>query len=442
MQEPIENIELEAKFVANKIKEMMSDNYQIYDKSGHYRKLEFKDIVILLRSPSSISEVFEKELSKLDFPAFSDTGSSYFDELEVQTIISVLKIIDNPNNDIPLVSVLRGVIGGFSDNELLEIKTENRNVTFYEALCEYTPDAFGGITLTLGDKIKSFLNMLQDFQTKQEYLPLDELIWYIYDKTGYYNYVRLLPNGDLKTANLKKLFEKAKEYETASFKGLYNFINYLDKVSKGNQDAGAAKLIGENENVIRIMSIHKSKGLEFPVVFLCNTGRQFNKQDLNESILLHQDLGFGPKYINYERKIEYSTLAKEALKVKMKDEILAEEMRLLYVAMTRAKEKLIMVGVGAPDHRRPGSCGQLPLQHKNIPVSELKNAKSYLDWIQIVCRYNADAIGAVLEITVHNKQDIINDVGAGLDQPEGRSRPTPTTDIHRINPRKPKSIPC
>ena len=253
-------------------------------------------------------------------------------------------------------------------------------------------------------------------------MPLDELIWYIYDKTGYYNYVRLMPNGDIRAANLRKLFEKAKEYEKASFKGLYNFINYLDKVRQGNQDTGAAKLIGENENVIRIMSIHKSKGLEFPVVFLCNIGKQFNTQDLNESILLHQDLGFGPKYINYERKIEYSTLAKEALKIKMKDEILAEEMRLLYVALTRAKEKLMIVGV-----ETQGDRNLVFLQHKVpvplcFPISEFKNAKSYLDWIQIVCKYNKDAMENVMDIVVHGKQDIMG-VGVGvLDNPGRRGR--------------------
>ncbi|MCL2341990.1 MAG: helicase-exonuclease AddAB subunit AddA, partial [Firmicutes bacterium] len=348
--EPIEDIELDAKLVAKQIKEMMKNNYHVYDKSCGYRKLEFKDIAILFRSPVNIAETFEKELSKLRLPVFSDTGSSYFDEIEVQTVISVLKIIDNPNSDIPLISVLRSIIGGFSDNELLEIRLTNRNVSFYEAMHNTT---FGGNKSTVvRDKIDKFLDMLQDFQTRQEYMPLDELIWYIYDTTDYYNYARLMPNGDLRIANLKKLAGKAKEYEKASFKGLYNFINYLDKVRGSSQDSGAARLIGENENVIRMMSIHKSKGLEFPVVFLCNTGKQFNKQDLNDSILLHQDLGFGPKYINYERKIECSTLAKEALKIKMKDEILAEEMRLLYVALTRAKEKLIITGVNPPCHLR------------------------------------------------------------------------------------------
>ena len=141
------------------------------------------------------------------------------------------------------------------------------------------------------------------------------------------------------------LFEKARQYEEASFKGLYNFINFIDKLKTSSKDMGAAKIIGENDNVVRIMSIHKSKGLEFPVVFLCGCAKQFNLMDLNQKVLLHQDLGFGLKYINHERRIEYSTLAKEALKIKLKQETISEEMRILYVALTRAREKLYITGV-------------------------------------------------------------------------------------------------
>lgn len=176
-------------------------------------------------------------------------------------------------------------------------------------------------------------------------MALDELIWQIYLDTGFYNYVTLLPNGALRQANLKMLFERAKQYESASFKGLFNFISFIDKLHTSSGDLSSAKLIGENENVIRIMSIHKSKGLEFPVVFLCGTGKQFNMQDLNKNILLHQDIGIGPKYINTERSIEYNTLAKEAIKIQSKVEALSEEMRVLYVALTRAKEKLIITGI-------------------------------------------------------------------------------------------------
>lgn len=236
----LEKNELEAKIAAKRIKKLFKDNYCVYDKKEGYRKATFKDIVILLRTTSDTAKVYEKELTQNGFPTFTDTGSNYFETEEIQVILAVLKIIDNPNNDIPLVTVLRSPIGGFTDNELIEIRLEERNGFFYQALdtTKEKSQNFG-----LKNKVTKFLEMLNDWQLKQEYLSLDEFIWYIYESTNYYNFVSSEQNGELKTANLKLLFEKAKDYEKASFKGLYNFINYIDKISKGSDDIGSAKLI-------------------------------------------------------------------------------------------------------------------------------------------------------------------------------------------------------
>ena len=394
----LEKTELEAKFVANKIKELLDSNLHVYDKKQGYRKVTYKDIVILLRTTSNVANTYEKELNKLELPVFSDSTSSYFETEEIQTILSVLRIIDNPNSDIPLVTVMRSEIGGFTDNELVEIRLASKNTSYYEALEEVKNKSEES---KLKQKVIGFLKMLEEWQQKQEYLALDELIWYIYESTNYYDFVNSNPNGELKTANLKLLFEKAKDYEKASFKGLYNFINYIDKISKSSGDGLSAKLIGENENVIRIMSIHKSKGLEFPVVFLCGTGKMFNVQDLNESILLHQDMGFGPKYINYERKIEYNTLAKEAIKVKTLNEILSEEMRLLYVALTRAKEKLIITGCDK-DLKK----SILQKENSNLDIVNIRKAKSYLDWLELVYLNNKEKIDDILEADFINKNEI------------------------------------
>lgn len=209
-------------------------------------------------------------------------------------MMSLLKIIDNPLNDIALVTVLRSMIGGFDDNELIEIRVENTNKSFYESIIDYKDKEEAKDKLK--QKIEKFLKMVEGFRKEQEYMPLNEFIWDIYLKTGYYNYVSLMPNGILRASNLKLLFEKAKQYEKTSFKGLYNFINFIDKLSLSSTDMSGAKLIGENEDVVRIMSIHKSKGLEFPVVFLCGTSKSFNMMDINQnSILLHQDLGIRTK---------------------------------------------------------------------------------------------------------------------------------------------------
>lgn len=219
----------------------------------------------------------------------------------------------------------------------------------------------------------------------------------------------LMPNGEIRKANLKMLFEKARQYETASFKGLFNFINFIDKLKVNSNDTDSAKLIGENENVIRIMSIHKSKGLEFPVVFLCGTGKKFNMQDLNDNILLHQDIGFGPKYIDCIRRIEYNTLAKTAITYKYQVETISEEMRILYVALTRAKEKLIITGL-SKDLQKEFSKKQDLLEMynaKTISPSILKNYKSYLDWFELLYLNNKDTISELLELNIYAKDELI-----------------------------------
>lgn len=343
--EQVENAVLEARFVSNQIQELIKSKYQVYDKKIGYRNICYKDIVILLRSTSTLAPIYEKELNNQNIPVFSDTGSQYFDSIEIQTILSLLKIIDNPMQDIPLVSVLRSQIGKFDDNELISIKLNGQNEAneyFYDIFLqaienEKTDEA-------LKNKMKIFLQNLERWRKQNEYMPLDEFVWQIYLDTGFYEYVGLMPNGSVRQANLKMLFERAREYEKASFKGLFYFISYINGLRKANSDMDSAKVISENEDVVRIMSIHKSKGLEFPVVILSSTAKKFNLTDLNEPILLHQDLGLGPKYIDEKRKIEYPTLAKLAIGAKITKETLSEEMRILYVALTRAKEKLIITG--------------------------------------------------------------------------------------------------
>ena len=395
-EEVLEKTEIEAKLVAKRIKELMQGDYFVFDKKKGYRKLQFKDIVILLRKTSKTAPIYEKELTDIGYPVFSDIGTNYFETIEIQTIMSLLKIISNPDNDIALVTVLRSPIGKFTDNDLIEIRMENQNLSFYNAMLTSNVHK---------EKINNFLEMIEDFRTKEEYLKLDELIWYIYNKTGYYNYVSLMTNGEIKTANLKMLFEKAKDYEKGSFKGLYNFINFIDKVTKNNNDMGAPKLLGENEDVIRIMSIHKSKGLEFPVVFLCGTGNWFNLTDLNNSILIHSELGLGPKYINYERRIAYNTLAKEAIKCEARKEMKEEEMRLLYVALTRAREKLIITGIDRNLEKSIQDKKRILDTNNGKPTDAmLQGAKALIDWLEIV-NLSSDKMKDLIDVYEYKKND-------------------------------------
>ena len=408
-QERIEDIELEARFVANKIKEIVQNKYQIWDaKKDKYRDIKYKDIVVLLRSTSNIAPIFEQEIIRLDMPVFSDSSQEYLDSIEIQTIMSLLKIIDNPMQDIPLVTVLRSNIGKFTDDELVEIRLSDKYENYYTCMKKAKLD----VNPKLKDKIQRFFESIEKWRKEQEYLSLDELIWKIYIDTGYYNYVGLMPNGALRQANLKMLFQRARQYESSNFKGLYNFINFIEKLRLSSGDLGAAKLIGENDDVIRIMSIHKSKGLEFPVVFLSSTGKQFNLMDLNQNILLHQEMGIGVKYINYERQVQYDTLTKTAMRNKILVETLSEEMRILYVALTRAKEKLFITGL-SKDYEKEAEniekqiCRYPKYLDKINPIL-VKKYKRYLDWIMLVYNYEKETAKSFVDFNIYKKKELLD----------------------------------
>ena len=407
-EERVEDIQAEARFVANKIKSLVESHFQVFDrKISGFRDVQYKDIVILLRSTKVNAPIFEEEIINLGMPVFSESSQEYLDSIEIQTIMSLLKIIDNPIQDIPLVTILRSHIGNFTDDELVEIRLSDKYDNFYTAMQK----ARINVSKELKEKIDKFFENLEKWRKEKEYLALDEFIWKLYSDTHYYTYVGLMPNGDLRQANLKMLFERAKQYETASFKGLYNFIQFIEKLHIGSNDLGAAKLIGENDDVIRIMSIHKSKGLEFPVVFLSATGKQFNLMDLNQNILLHQELGIGVKYIDYERQVQYDTLTKEAIRNKILTETLSEEMRILYVALTRAKEKLYITGLKRDYEKEIENIQkQVSRYHKvndKINYILVKKYKKYLDWILLVYLYEKENKEHLLTLNVWNKQELL-----------------------------------
>jgi len=408
--EHLQDIEVEAKYVTLKIQELIQSNYQVYDaKKQEFRTIKYKDIAILLRSTKTSAPIYEKELTKQNIPVFSDSGAEYLGSIEIQTIMSLLRIIDNPLQDIPLVTVLRSSIAGFTDNDLIQIRLSDKYDNFYNAMLKAKLSADEKLNV----KINIFLNNIEMWRKSKEYLALDELIWKIYVDTGYYNYVGLMPNGALRQANLKMLFERAKQYESASFKGLFNFINFIEKIHSGSGDLGAAKIIGENEDVVRIMSIHKSKGLEFPVVILANTGKAVNLMDLKENILLHNEIGLGTKYIDYEKQIEYDTLSKAAISNKLHLETLSEEMRILYVALTRAKEKLIITGTIKDSkqvlEKLEEQISRYPKLTEKISPILVKKYKKYIDWMLLVYKYNEKQIKDICTLNIINKKKIKSD---------------------------------
>lgn len=329
--------QLEARVVAKRIEELVG-NFDVYDKkTGLMRKAMYKDFAILLRATKNYANYFIEELSVRNIPVFADVNSGYFDRTEVQVIMSLLKIIDNPYQDIPLLAVLRSKIGDFDVNELTQIRLIDKNCPYFEAMQKSVSQG--------NEKVLKFLDKLSEWREKSKHLKLGELIWLLYNETGYYDYVSLMSNGDVRKNNLDALLTKAEKYDSTSFKGLFNFINFIDNIKETTGDLSSSKSIGENDNVVRIMSIHKSKGLEFPIVFLCGTSKKFNTRDERNQVILHQDFGFGADVVNLENRITYESIPKLAIKQKMREEAKSEEMRILYVALTRAREKLIVTSM-------------------------------------------------------------------------------------------------
>ena len=409
-EEDVDAIALEAKIISKRIKELFSEKdgkiFKVFDKdTNEYRNIKYKDIVILLRATKNWSEIFLEELGNEGIPVYADTGSGYFESIEIRTIMSLLKIIDNPLQDVPMIAVLRSPIVGFTAEELSDLRLLNKELYFYEIIKEVSEGHLEA-NEELKEKCISIIDNLNVWREKSVYTPIDEFIWYLYMDTAYFGYVGAMPNGKLRQANLKILFQRAKQFESTSFKGLFNFINFINKLRKSSGDMGSAKVLGENEDVVRIMSIHKSKGLEFPVVFCAGTGKQFNLMDLNSSILYHEELGFGPDYVDLEKRNAYTTLAKEAIKKRIRLETLSEEMRILYVAFTRAKEKLIITGATRDLEKAINNwVSSASLDENIILPSEVLKGKSYLDWIALAMCKHAD--GEILRDVVGVTRDLI-----------------------------------
>ena len=310
----------------------------------------------------------------------------------------------------------------------------DRNISYYRAF-EKAKDS-NDIRPELKEKINQFINLLKELKEEEKTKPLDELIWDIYNKTGYYHYVGLMPDGTLRQANLKKLFKKAREYEKISLKGLFNFILFMEKVGTSSGSIDSARIIGENDDVVRIMSIHKSKGLEFPIVFLCNANKKFNLKDMNEKIVLDNNLGIGANYI--VDGIEFPTIAKDAIKIKANKEAISEEMRVLYVALTRAKEKLIIVGTSDNVEKKLGEkVDEINKYYKFTKPEKLnpkliEKYKTYLDWIELVYKYNDNPF---MKLSIINKSELMAEAQSKEQEETRKHKAEIIKEIneHRIN---------
>lgn len=341
-------MQFEAKAIAKEIRKLISSPFKVYDgKKKTHRNIQYRDIVILLRSMPWAPQIME-ELRAQGIPVYANLTSGYFEAVEVAVALSVLKVIDNPYQDIPLASVLRSPIVGADENELSLIRLENKKAPYYEAMKDYL--AAGDRSDELYQKLNTFYGHLQKWRAFSKNHSVSELIWEVYRDTKYMDYVGGMPGGKQRQANLRVLYDRARQYESTAFRGLFRFLRFIERMQERGDDLGTARALSEQEDVVRLMTIHSSKGLEFPVVFVAGLGRNFNMMDLNKSYLLDKELGFGTKYIHPQLRISYPTLPLIAMKKKMRRELLSEELRVLYVALTRAKEKLFLIG-SCKDHQ-------------------------------------------------------------------------------------------
>jgi ATP-dependent helicase/nuclease subunit A len=381
-QTDLEQSQLEARLMADKIKQFIAGQKQVFNpKTKSFRPVTYRDFVILLRSMTWAPQIME-EFKHKGIPIYANLSKGYFEATEVAIMMSLLKIIDNPFQDIPLVAVLRSPIVNLNEEELGILRTYNKKGAFYESLLAFYKNSSQWDNGELYEKIASFINQLTEWRQKARKGSLTDLIWQLYRDTHFYDFVGGLPGGKQRQANLRALYDRAHQYEQTSFRGLFRFLRFVERMTERGDDLGAARALGEQEDVVRIMTIHSSKGLEFPFVFIAGLARNFNTMDIKKPYMLDKEFGFASKYVNPEKRISYPSLPQLAFKRKKKLEMLAEEMRVLYVALTRAKEQLFLVA-SVKDFGKKQDSWQSTAYHTDWLLREYDrvSATSYLDWI-------------------------------------------------------------
>lgn len=398
--------EREARAVARRIKELLLSGRVLDKASGTYRAPRYKDIVILTRSIKGWADVFAAVLGEEGIPAYAGSREGYFETYEVSVLLDYLRILDNFMQELPLTAVLTSPFAGLNAQQLADIRNAYPELPYYEAVLEYAHAKEQGGDLR--KLLQAFLEKMEYFREMVPYTAIHELLWRIIEDTGYGLYIASMPGGAQREANVEMLVEKASAFEGTSYKGLFNFVRYIEQLKKYDVDYGEANIADEQSDTVRIMTIHKSKGLEFPIVFVCGMGKQFNTQDVKGSIVIHPEWGVGIDAIDLEKRTRISTILKKVIQEEITRENLGEELRVLYVALTRAKEKLIMTG-GLPQ------AGEVLEQYREeqapggkilpLPYYVLSGARTYLDWIlPLIPRITEEV---PLEVTVTDCLDAV-----------------------------------
>jgi ATP-dependent helicase/nuclease subunit A len=378
----LEQSQLEARVIAAKIKELVANGAPVYHaKTKSSRPMMYRDVVILLRSMTWAPQIIE-EFKQQGIPIYANLSTGYFEATEVAVMMALLRVIDNPFQDIPLASVLRSPIVGLNEEELAKIRIHQKRGSFWEAVSSFCRSKEAEATEVFYEKVRQFYDLLKEWRGIARQGALSELIWQLYRDTQFYDFAGGLPGGKQRQANLRALYDRARQYEQTSFRGLFRFLRFIERMTERGDDLGAARALGEQEDVVRIMTIHSSKGLEFPIVFIAGMARNFNMSDIRKPYMLDKEFGFAAKYVNVEKRISYPSLPQLAFKRKKKMEMLAEEMRVLYVAMTRAKEKLYMTATLKDAMKKIDQWNDvLSNTEWLLKDYERASAMSYIDWV-------------------------------------------------------------
>lgn len=425
-------VQAEAYAVAKRIRELLHSDLTI---GSDERSVNYGDIVILLRTMSGWSEAFLEVLAEQGIPAYADTSAGYFKTFEIRKTLDFLRILDNPKQDIPFAAVLHSPIGGFTAQELAELRVkygavsaENKtNRCLYAAARKAAaecgtekagkePEVLNRASRSASEwsaarKAARFFELYDRLRAEADYVSIHELVEHFYRYSGFYDVVTVMPGGERRRGNLDMLIVRAKQYEATSFSGLYDFIRYIDRLIKYEVDFGEAGA-GETGQMVRIMSIHKSKGLEFPVVFLCGMEKKMNRMDMRDRLIIHSELGLGPEFVDTKLRVKSPTLLKKIIAKQMNEELIAEELRVLYVAMTRAREKLILVGAMKEPEKRCAAWQQRSetVGERGMLASYVLKANTYFDFIcPLLMAGQTASGGGRVSITKHMENEAFPD---------------------------------
>lgn len=375
----LSSAEAEACLIGDIIRDLMDTSdgsvRVVADKSAAngYRPLRYSDIVIISRTIKDFAQVIVNSLMNQGIPAYTENSKGFFAVHEIQLVLSFLTVIDNPLNDIPMAAVMMSYFGRMTSRDVAVLRNVDKKAKLYDLL-----------KASQDEKAVALCSLIEVYRDKSDAMSVYDLLWDVLYGTGFYDYVGTMPSGERRQANLDILLQKASDYEKTSYRGLFNFLRYVERLQTYDVELGEASVLTEKDNIVRVMSIHKSKGLEFPVVIIAGMGKRMDHKDSYGSVITHQTYGIGTDVVRLDNRTKSPTVIKNAIAMAVKEEDTSEFMRVLYVAMTRAREKLIMTGQVASLESAHKKWDQLSKELESKPAysySQIDGCTSFLDMV-------------------------------------------------------------